>query len=36
MGLSRHAIKPGTPEHGTTEYETSAEQRDTPEQRRNN
>ena len=31
-----HTIKPGTPEHGTAEYGTPAEQRNTPEQQRNN
>ena len=31
-----HTIKPGTLEHGTTEYGTSAEHRNTPKQWRNN
>ena len=30
----RYTIKPGTPEYGTTEHGTAAEQRNTPEQRK--
>ena len=33
---SGHTIKPGTPEHGTTEHRIPAEQRNTPEQWWNN
>ena len=35
MELNGHTLKPGTPEHATTEHGTPGEQRNTPEHQRN-